>query len=147
MKTTEIFSIKASTNPYIASRDAMFNGKTSVIIDNELTYDDARKRLTKLAINDYESMNHIERVENEDDYLRFYFSGFLYEKAQCVGMSEDDYFQSHKRLLKVLYEKNKKMFERFTGAGLYGMGQIQASAILLDSDNSYEYDSRHYSII
>lgn len=144
MKT---YKITASTNSYIASRDITFNGKSKVDLITGLSYEQAREKLTDFAISDYESMNSVERIENEEEYLRFYFQGLISEMASVVDVTDEEYFLTHKKMLNVLYLKNKNHFEEFTGAGLYGIGQIQASAILEDADNSYEFDSRYYSIV
>lgn len=141
------FRIEASTNGYIASRDITFNGKTRVTLLDGLSYEQAREKLTEFAISDYDSMNNVERIENEEEFLKFYFSDLTSEMAYEVGVTDEEYFLTHKKMLNILYLKNKNMFEKFTGAGLYGMGQIQASVILADTDDGYEHDSRYYSIV
>lgn len=145
--SNKTFRIEASTNGYIASRDITFNGKTRVTLLDGLSYEEARKKLTEFAVSDYESMNSVERIENEEEFLKFYFQGVTSEMAYTVGVTDEVYFATHKKMLNVLYLKNKTQFERFEGAGLYGMGQMQASVILADNDNSYEHDSRYYSIV
>jgi len=50
MKT---FKIIAKTNGYIASRDIVFNGKTEVELESNLTYEDAIKKLESFFYDDY----------------------------------------------------------------------------------------------
>lgn len=145
--SNKTFRIEASTNGYIASRDITFNGKTKVTLLGGLFYEQAREKLTEFAISDYDSMNVIERVENEEEFLKFYFQGLTSEMAHEVRVSDEVYFETHKKMLNCLYSKNKNKLEKFTGAGLYGMGQMPASAILEDTDNGYEFDSRYYKIV
>jgi len=145
--TNKTFKISASTNGYIASRDAVFNGKTNVTLADGLSYDDARAYLTSAAIGDYDSMNNVQRIENQDEFLAFYFSGLIADMSYFVGVTDEHYFLTHKKMLNILYLKKRERFENFTGAGIYAKGQIQASAILLDTENSYEFDSRYYGII
>lgn len=144
MKT---FKITASTNGYIASRDVTFNGKTRVDLIAGLSYEEAREKLTEFATNDYESTNSIERIENEEDYLKFYFSSLVATMADEVNETEENYFETHKKMLTILYSKNKNRFEKFTGAGLYGHGDMQCCSILEDNADSYEHDSRYYGIV
>lgn len=48
MKTNRTYSLKASTNGYIAKRDARFDGKTEITIESGLSLNDARKKLLAL---------------------------------------------------------------------------------------------------
>ena len=43
-----LYAIEARTNVWIASRDKMFNGKTSVILCSDMTLQDAQKGLLRL---------------------------------------------------------------------------------------------------
>lgn len=142
------FKIEASTNGYIANRDAIFKGKTRVTLRDNLTYSEARELLISFCISDYESTNVVEHLKTFEDYLRFYFHGLTEEMADNTGMKAEEYFETHKKTLKILYEKkHDKLFEKFEGSGYYGYGDMPASALLLDTCNSYEYDSRFFRII
>lgn len=48
------YRIIGTTNSWIAQRDAIFNGKTKVIINKGMTLKQARKRLLKFFCLDYE---------------------------------------------------------------------------------------------
>jgi len=63
MKT---YKITASTNGYIASRDIMFNGKTIITIDKNLTLKEALKELDKYFFMDYE-YSHDQCVESYNE--------------------------------------------------------------------------------
>lgn len=54
----------------------------------------------------------------------------------------DAYFKSTKKRWLFLYEKTKELFFEFQGAGIY----VNGNCIMNLTDNSYEYDSRYFSI-
>lgn len=150
METTNTegkFKIIASTNNYLANIDAIFNGKTTITLIDGLSYQEARERLTEYATSDYDQMNCVQRIETQDDYVAFYTRGLVSEMSYKTGVSEETYFETHKKMLSIFYEKNKNKFEKFTGPGLYAHGNIQACAILEDDSDSYEFDSRYYRIV
>lgn len=144
---TSTYKIKGLTNGYIASRDINFNGKTEIELATGLTYDEARKKLVSFLYSDYDSMNVLERCENETDYLKFYHSGLISEMANELGISEEEYFDTHKNQLEIMYQKKCGRFEKFTGPGIYSNGQTSCCLLLADTDDSYEHDSRYYSIV
>lgn len=48
------YKIIAKTNPWIARRDALFNGKTEVILSKGMTLKEAREELLRLFCDKYE---------------------------------------------------------------------------------------------
>ncbi|WP_462341027.1 hypothetical protein [Phocaeicola plebeius] len=54
MKEEKKYQITGTTNGWIAQRDLMFNGKTRIIIEKELTLKEAYKELLDMFNSDYE---------------------------------------------------------------------------------------------
>lgn len=139
MKT---YKITASTNPYIASRDIHFNGRTSYVLADNLSFEEAKNKLQDYFREDYDAYY----FSNEDDYLKEYSWPVISEMATQLGIEEEEYFNTHKKQLNVRYEACKSHFEKFEGPGYYSADGGSLVAYLLDSDTSYEYDSRYYTI-
>ena len=51
----ETYKIVGSTNSYIAQRDIDFNGKTSIVIVEDLTLREAQKKLLDMFNEDYDT--------------------------------------------------------------------------------------------
>lgn len=49
------YKIIAKTNGYIANRDIMFNGKTEVLIEKDLSLKEAQKKLLDMFNEDYDT--------------------------------------------------------------------------------------------
>lgn len=73
------FSVIATTNGYIASRDLMFNGKVRVVLASGLSIDEAREKLLSLWN---------ERVD--DDYL----AGSIEEAAELSSDRIDHMYEN-----------------------------------------------------
>lgn len=49
------YKIVGKTNPWIAQRDSLFNGKTEITIESNLSLSDAKKKLLEFFCSDYET--------------------------------------------------------------------------------------------
>lgn len=134
----ENYTIIASTNGYIAQRDIMFNGCTEKVLLSNLSEQEAHEKLIEFCREDYEFSIKIDSLEEfiKEFIISGHFDSIENEK------NIDSYFESTKKRWLFLYEKRKEMFFRFDGPGVYENG----NCIMNLYDNSYEYDSRYFSI-
>lgn len=134
------FKIIASTNGYIAQRDVMFEkGKTKRVLIDNLTDKEAHEKLVSFCQQDYENSYKIETLE--EFVKEFMANNHFFSNISDQG-NEDFYFESTKKRWLFLYEKRKELFFEYTGPGIYENG----NCIMNLEDNSYEYDSRYFSI-
>lgn len=136
------YNVIASTNPYIASRDIHFNGKTRIIISENITEDEAKNKLLDIMLQKYDAI----KINTKDEYLKEYSYPVISEQADSIGVSESGYFETHKKMLFVLYAHKSGHFETFEGSGYYDNSGGSLVLVLSDNSKCFEWDSRFYSI-
>ena len=133
------YKIVAKTNGYIASRDAKFNGKTVVVLNENLTIDEANSELMKLLFSKYD---FAEPIFDEYQYVRYCFYSQLEEIAIKLNLDvEKYYFLTQKRWLAYCKLTNHRL-HKFTEPGYYSEKML----IMVIQGTNFEYDSRYYSI-
>ena len=139
------YQIIATTNDYVASRDAKFNGKTKVVLHTGLSYEDAQSIMDDMLAKDWPSATYI---TTEDQYIREYLRPIVQDDANDIGMDVDTYIDQDLEELTVrLFEpRSNKMFSTYKGPGRYDWEDGGGTLIKLDTDTQYEHDMRYYSI-
>lgn len=139
------YKITANTNSYIAQRDIHFNGRTQYVIADNLTKQEAEKKLEDLFCADYDTALFI---DNENDWIfNIYFSQ-IESQASAANMSVEEYFKLTLRRWKLknsIEAKSTSVFANYEGEGYYRFDNY-GGAIFQKGDQSYEYDSRYYRI-
>ncbi len=137
-KNMKTFKIIGKTNGWIASRDIAFNGKTEVEILTGLSESEAKSKLEDFCYDDY---SEAVRIDSLEEFVKEYMIGGFFDYIENES-SVDLYFEKLKKVVVFLW-KNKSLFCRFDGAGIYRNGSL----ILELNGNSYEHDSRYYGIV
>ncbi len=138
MKTYRIY---ANTNPYIAQRDSMFNGKESVTLQEGLSYDEARKSLDEYFCNREVYATHITSL---DQFVRDRYYNLIEELAYGTGIKDTDkYFEMTKKRWHKLNELSNDEFVKFDGSGWYNEDKV---LVFADNEDMFEFDGRYFYI-
>jgi len=131
----KIYALIANTIPYCASRSSLFKGKTSITLVDNLTKSQAENLLLERAKIFFPFARYI---ASEEAYVKEYCYGIISDQCEHVNMTEDQYFQTHKKQLHTIYFHNRNaMFEIFEGPGYYE----NLVPVLLDGEDSFTYDT------